>query len=451
MKTARLRAIPAVDKILQSLGETGLPAPVVVAAVRQHLQTLRSKKTVPGPDTIVTEIRSSLDRLRASRIAPVINATGVLVHTNLGRAPLGADAIRAVTDIAANYNTLEYSLSDGTRGSRGAYLEHALAILCGAEAATVVNNNAAALVLILEYFCRSEAPEVVISRGELLQIGGGFRIPEILEARGARLREVGTTNQTTVSDYAKAINRNTALVLKVHRSNFFMDGFVDSPSTEDLAALAKKKHVPFVEDLGSGAIVQTQTIDGIEHEPTPSEVVKRGVDLVCFSGDKLFGGPQAGIIVGRKKMVDGLKREPLFRAMRCDKLILSALESTVDAYLRGDTRIPVLEMMHVSNDDLRARAERIVAALEGQPLRLRVTAGRAQIGGGTLPRSVLPSVTIEISHPTVGAQVLAARLREQPERVVAYVGRGSLKLDLRTVFPHQDAALIRALFAASAE
>jgi len=420
-----------------------------VDAVRRHLQALRSKKRVPGADVIVAEMRSTLDRLRASRIAPVINATGVLVHTNLGRAPLGADTIRALTDIATNYSTLEYSLADGTRGSRGAYLEHALAILCGAEAATVVNNNAAALVLILEYFCQSEASEVVISRGELLQIGGGFRIPEILEARGARLREVGTTNQTTVNDYAKAINRNTALVLKVHRSNFFMDGFVDSPSTEDLAALAKKKHVPFVEDLGSGAIVQTQTIDGIEHEPTPSEVVKRGVDLVCFSGDKLFGGPQAGIIVGRKKMVDGLKREPLFRAMRCDKLILSALESTVDAYLRGDTRIPVLEMMHVSNDDLRARAERIVAALEGQPLRLRVTAGRAQIGGGTLPRSVLPSVTIEISHPTVGAQVLAARLREQPERVVAYVGRGSLKLDLRTVFPHQDAALIRALLAAS--
>ena len=449
MKTARLRAIPSVDKILQSLGETGLPAPLVVDAVRRHLQALRSKKRVPGADVIVAEMRSTLDRLRASRIAPVINATGVLVHTNLGRAPLGADTIRALTDIATNYSTLEYSLADGTRGSRGAYLEHALAILCGAEAATVVNNNAAALVLILEYFCQSEASEVVISRGELLQIGGGFRIPEILEARGARLREVGTTNQTTVNDYAKAINRNTALVLKVHRSNFFMDGFVDSPSTEDLAALAKRKHVPFVEDLGSGAIVQTQTIDGIEHEPTPSEVVKRGVDLVCFSGDKLFGGPQAGIIVGRKKMVDGLKREPLFRAMRCDKLILSALESTVDAYLRGDTRIPVLEMMHVSNDDLRARAERIVAALEGQPLRLRVTAGRAQIGGGTLPRSVLPSVTIEISHPTVGAQVLAARLREQPERVVAYVGRGSLKLDLRTVFPHQDAALIRALLAAS--
>jgi L-seryl-tRNA(Ser) seleniumtransferase len=420
-----------------------------VDAVRRHLQTLRSRKTIPGADVIVAAIRSSLDRLRASRIKPVINATGVLVHTNLGRAPLGADSVRALTEIGAQYSSLEYSLTDGSRGGRGAYLEHALAILCGAEAATVVNNNAAALVLILEHFCRAEAPDVIISRGELLQIGGGFRIPEILEARGARLREVGTTNQTSVGDYAKAITRNTALILKVHRSNFFMDGFVESPSTEDLAALARKKKVPFVEDLGSGAIVQTQTIDGVEHEPTPAEVVKRGVDAVCFSGDKLFGGPQAGIIVGRKRMIDALKREPLFRAMRCDKLVLSALEATADAYLRGDMRIPVLDMMHVSNDELRTRAERIVAALEGRPLRLRVATGRAQIGGGTLPRSVLPSVTIEVSHPARGAQALAALLRSQPEPVIAYVGRGNLKLDLRTVFPHQDAAVIRALLAAA--
>jgi L-seryl-tRNA(Ser) seleniumtransferase len=455
------------------LGDTGLPAPIVVDAVRRHLQNLRSQKSptfakatarprgIPGHETIVADIRSSLERLRASRIMPVINGTGVLVHTNLGRAPLGADSIRALTEIGANYSTLEYSLADGARSGRAAYLEQALAILCGAEAATVVNNNAAALVLILEHFCRSgssrtlrrqsEASEVVISRGELLQIGGGFRIPDILEARGARLREVGTTNQTSVSDYARAINRHTALILKVHRSNFFMDGFVDSPSTEDLAALAHKKRVPFVEDLGSGAIVQTQTIEGVEHEPTPAEVVKRGVDLVCFSGDKLFGGPQAGIIAGRRKMTEGLKREPLFRAMRCDKLVLSALESTADAYLRGDPRIPVLDMMHAGNDQLRERAERIVAALEGRPLRVRVAAGRAQVGGGTLPRSALDSVTIEVRHPALGAQALAARLREQPEPVVAYVGRGSMKLDLRTIFPHQDAAVIRALLAVSAE
>jgi L-seryl-tRNA(Ser) seleniumtransferase len=451
MKTARLRAIPAVDKILQLLGETGLPAPVVVDAVRKHLQTLRSRKSIPGADAIVADIRSSLERLRASRIMPVINATGVLVHTNLGRAPLGADSLRALTEIGANYSTLEYSLVDGTRGTRGAYLEHALAILCGADAATVVNNNAAALVLILESFCRAEASEVIISRGELLQIGGGFRIPEILEARGARLREVGTTNQTSVSDYSRVINRNTALILKVHRSNFFMDGFVDSPSTEDLAALARKKRVPFVEDLGSGAIERTETVEGVEHEPTPAEVVKRGVDLVCFSGDKLFGGPQAGIIVGRKKLIDAIKRAPLFRAMRCDKLILSALESTADAYLRGDARIPVLDLMRVGNDELRSRADRIVATLDGRQLRLRVGEGRARIGGGTLPRSALPSVTIEVSHPRIGAQALATLLRSQPEPVIAYVGRGSLKLDLRTVFPHQDAAVIRALLAASAE
>ena len=251
---------------------------------------------------------------------------------------------------------------------------------------------------------RPEAAEVVISRGELLQIGGGFRIPELLEARGARLREVGTTNQTSVSDYARAISRNTALILKVHRSNFFMDGFVESPSTEDLAALARRKRVPFVEDLGSGAIVQTQTVEGVEHEPTPAEVLRQGVDLVCFSGDKLFGGPQAGIIVGRKRMIDALKREPLFRALRCDKLILSALEATVDTYLRGDMRSPVVEMMQVTTDELRGRAERIVAALDGGPLDVRVGTGRAQIGGGTLPRSALPSVTIDVRHPTLGAQ-----------------------------------------------
>ena len=465
MKAARLRAIPSVDKILQTLGDTDLPAPLVVHAVRRHLQTLRSRKTIPDADAIVASIRSSLDQLRASRITPVINATGVLVHTNLGRAPLSADSIQALTAVGANYSTLEYSLTDGTRGGRAPYLEHALAILCGAEAATVVNNNAAALVLLLEYFCGSgssgtlrkkpEASEVVISRGELLQIGGGFRIPEILEARGARLREVGTTNQTSISDYAKAISRNTALILKVHRSNFFMDGFVDSPSTEELAALARKKRVPFVEDLGSGAIVHTETLDlvhrspqgeggGVEHEPTPAEVLRRGVDLVCFSGDKLFGGPQAGIIAGRKKMVEALKREPLFRALRCDKLILSGLESTIDAYLRGESRVPVLEMMRAGTDELKARAERIVAAMNG-PLRLRVGTARARVGGGTLPRSVLPSIVIEVTHPELGAQALAALLRRLPEPVIAYVGRGSLKLDLRTVFPHQDDALIRAL------
>ena len=219
--------------------------------------------------------------------------------------------------------------------------------------------------------------EVVISRGELVQIGGGFRIPDVLESSGARLREVGTTNQTSLNDYARAITRQTALILKVHRSNFFMDGFVESPPTEDLAALARQQAGAVSSRTSAAArSIETETVAGLEHEPTPAEVLRRGVDLVCFSGDKLLGGPQAGIIVGRRKLVAALKREPLFRALRCDKLILSALEATVDAYLRGDAGVPVLEMLHVTNDELRGRAERIIAALDGLPLaRTRRNAG----------------------------------------------------------------------------
>jgi L-seryl-tRNA(Ser) seleniumtransferase len=449
MKPSRLRAIPSVDRLLQSLGDADLPRPLVVDAVRRELSAVRSQKSIPDVDTLLTRIRSSLRNEQASRIRPVINGTGILVHTNFGRAPLGAGVIDAITSIGSNYSNLEYDLTGGARGGRAAYLEHGLALLCGAEAATVVNNNAAALVLILKHFCREPALDVVISRGELVQIGGGFRIPDVLESSGAHLCEVGTTNQTSAQDYARAITRKTALILKVHRSNFFMDGFVDSPPTEDIAALARRKRVPFVEDLGSGAMVGTETVDGMEHEPTPAEVIRRGVDLVCFSGDKLLGGPQAGIIAGRRKLVGALKREPLFRALRCDKLILSALEATIDAYLRGGSGIPVMDMMHVTNDELRGRAERIVAALDGLPLVARVGTGRAQIGGGTLPRSAMPSITLDLAHRTLKPQELASRLREQPVPVIGYVARNTLKLDLRTIFPRQDADVLTALRAVS--
>jgi L-seryl-tRNA(Ser) seleniumtransferase len=312
----------------------------------------------------------------------------------------------------------------------------------------VVNNNAAALVLILRHFCRPPAEEVVISRGELIQIGGGFRIPDVLETSGARLREVGTTNHTSSTDYARGISRQTALVLKVHRSNFFMDGFVASPPTEAIASLARSRRVPFVEDLGGGALVETETIDGLEHEPTPREVIRRGVDLVCFSGDKLLGGPQAGIIAGRRRLINALKREPLFRALRCDKLILSALEATVDAYLREEPITPLLAMMRTSNDDLRGRAERMIQAIQA-PLAGRVGVGRAQVGGGTLPRSVLPSITVDLTHSTLKPQELARQLRAQRPPVIGYLARGSLKLDLRTIFPAQDEHVIAALRAVS--
>ena len=452
MRPSRLRAIPSVDKVLLALGDTGLPRPIVLDVARRELKFLRTRKAIPDLDAVVARIRAVVLDVRASRIQPVINGTGILVHTNFGRAPLGPDVFAAVSRIASNYSNLEYSLAAGARGGRAAYLEHGLAVLCGAEAATVVNNNAAALVLIVRHFCQAAVNEVVISRGELVQVGGGFRIPDVLESSGAKLREVGTTNQTSLQDYARVITRRTALILKVHRSNFFMDGFVKSPLTEDIAALARrtrKRRIVFVEDLGSGAMVKTETIAGLEHEPTPAEVLGHGVDLVCFSGDKLFGGPQAGIIAGSRKLVAALKNEPLFRALRCDKLILSALEVTVDAYLRGESGVVVLDMLRVTNEELRGRAERIIAALGGLALAARVGTGRAQVGGGTLPRSVMPSVTIDLTHRALKAQELASRLRAQAIPLIGYIARGALKLDLRTIFPRQDQDVVSAIRAAS--
>lgn len=478
MKRSGLRGIPSVDKLALALGDTGLPHPAVVATIRRELAALRKHGTIPSFDDILSRLRSALEILRASRIQPVINGTGILVHTNFGRAPLGQAVMEAVSRIGSLYNNLEYGLVGGGRGGRAAYLEHNLALLCGAEAATVVNNNASALILILRHFCedethtandarrekrRRDAPlknQVVISRGELIQIGGGFRIPEILEASGARLREVGTTNKTSLADFARAITRETALILKVHRSNFFMDGFVDSPPTAAVAKLARDKRIPFVEDLGSGAMIQTETVPGLEHEPTPSELLRRGVDLVCFSGDKLFGGPQAGIIAGKTKLIAALKREPLFRALRCDKLILAALEATVDIYLRhsaghpsandamSQSAIPLLAMLNVSNDELRMRAEKIIAALEGSPLKPEIGKGRAQIGGGALPRSIVQSTTLDIIHNRISLQEFAAQLRRHTPPIIGYIERARLKIDLRTVFPDQDAEIVAALRAA---
>jgi L-seryl-tRNA(Ser) seleniumtransferase len=478
MKNSGLRAIPSVDKLALALGDAGLPHPTVVTAIRRELAAHRKRGTIPGFEEILSHLRPALGALRASRIQPLINATGILVHTNFGRAPLGHAVMEAVFRIGSQYNNLEYGIAEGGRGERALYLEHNLALLCRSEAATVVNNNASALVLILQHFCRNESSaargargstrrrvpvlknRVAISRGELIQIGGGFRIPEILEASGARLLEVGTTNKTSLTDFARAITRETALILKVHRSNFYMDGFVDSPSTEAIAKLARERRIPFVEDLGSGAMIHTETVPGLEHEPTPAEVLRKGVDLVCFSGDKLFGGPQAGIVAGKMKMVAALKREPLFRALRCDKLILGALEATVDIYLRNSTDhpsasdamsnhdIPLLAMLHTSNDELQVRAGRIVPALNGLPLIVEIGKGRSQIGGGALPRSIVQSTTLDISHNTLRPQELAARLRSHVPPIVGFIERGKLKLNLRTVLPDQDAEIVAALRAA---
>jgi L-seryl-tRNA(Ser) seleniumtransferase len=465
IKSRARRQIPAVGRILDALGHCDLARPVIVDLVRRKLSEIRAERSVPEFESIIALVRRSLDELRASRLQPVINGTGIVIHTNFGRAPLASEAIRALNEIGSGYSNLEYDLATGRRGRRGSYVENALALLCRAEAATVVNNCAAALVLIVHHFTKKNgrarplataepvhggggpgAPEVVISRGELVQIGGGFRIGEIIEATGAKLREVGATNKTTLDDYARAIGPNTGMILKVHRSNFFMSGFVESPSSEEISVLARKKRVPFVEDLGSGAIVATEGFGIADHEPTPAEILKSGVDLVCFSGDKLFGGAQAGIIAGKKRLVAALKREPLFRALRCDKLCLTALQATVDLYLNQRiASIPTVALLQISEDELRARAAAVCSRLQRLALKIVIGCAKAKAGGGTLPKSTMSSVTIEIIPKNCSPLDFADRLRNATSPVIGYVANGRFKLDLRTILPQQDDLVVEAI------
>jgi L-seryl-tRNA(Ser) seleniumtransferase len=449
VKSGPRRKIPAVSKILDALGRCDLPRPVVVDLVRRRLSQIRAGIDVPELESIVSDLRGSLNELRASRLQPIINATGIVIHTNFGRAPLAIEAVRALNEIGSRYSNLEYDLATGDRGRRGGYIENALALLCGADAATVVNNCAAALVLIVRHFTQRKS-EVIISRGELVQIGGGFRIGEIIEATGAKLREVGATNKTTLDDYAQAIGPATAMILKVHRSNFFMSGFVESPSSEEIGALARRKRILFVEDLGSGAIIATEDLGIADHEPTPAEALKSGANLVCFSGDKLFGGPQAGIIAGKRRSILALKHQPLFRALRCDKLCLTALQATVDLQLNQRTAdIPTLALLQVSGDELRARAAAICDKLSKSCPELQIAIGRstAKAGGGTLPKSTMSSVTIEIVPSNCSVVAFAGRLRRSTPPLIGYIANDRFKLNLRTIFPQQDGLVIQAISA----
>jgi L-seryl-tRNA(Ser) seleniumtransferase len=405
-----LRDLPSVDELVRDLDD-----PLAVDAARSVLARAREEIQAGGdPGDLAERLRAELAAVRAPSFRRVLNATGVIVHTNLGRAPLAPEALARVQDAARGYSNLELDLADGERGSRQDHLAELLRRLTGAEAALVVNNNAAAVLLALAAL--GEGREVVVSRGELLEIGDGFRIPEVLARSGARLVEVGTTNRTRAADYERAIGTETALLLRVHQSNFRVVGFTELPRLAELAAIAHRHELPLVDDLGSGALGE------IPGEPSARESLAAGADLVCFSGDKLLGGPQAGIVAGRADLVERLRRHPLQRAMRVDKLTLAALEGTLQLHLDAPARIPVLRMLGEDAGVVRARAERL-AELTGGTVEETV----ARVGGGALPLAELPSFACALDEG------LAAPLRMGEPPVVGIVRDGKLLLDCRTL------------------
>jgi len=451
---SKLAALPSVEKLAAAIApEVTLPRPLVNLFVRREIDRFRQLLLADeehSREDIEVSTRKGLREFANSRLQPVINATGVLIHTNLGRSPLGPRAAKALEKIGTGYSNLEFDLPSGARGKRAGYLETALACLLETEAATAVNNCAAALVLTLRTLVEEGKNEVIVSRSELVEIGGGFRIPEILETSGAKLVEVGATNKTHLHDYEKAITPQTALILKVHRSNFYIDGFIGEPDIPDIAKLAHDNGIPLVEDLGSGAMMDTDKLAPIEHEPTPQECLKRGIDLVVFSGDKLLGGPQSGIIGGRADMVAKIKKEPFFRAVRCDKLILTTLQESIDQYLEtkadpSQSDVPVLAFLQTELDALKQRAEKIIAGLSVENADISIEETTARPGGGTMPRSEFPSIAIKIVPENQSVPKLARKLRVGDNAIVGYTTDDALLLDLRTVFPETDELVSEAL------
>jgi L-seryl-tRNA(Ser) seleniumtransferase len=433
---------------MDALGDTPPPlsAPVARQAVAEARTRVRRGADVTLEEVVVAA-RTLLRAAQRTRLQRVVNATGVLVHTNLGRVPLGRAQLDAIASIAGNYSNLEYDLAAGRRGDRYAHAGVPLATLTGAEAALVVNNCAAALLLALSTLCANK--EVVIARGELIEIGGGFRIPEVLAASGARLVEVGTTNRTKPEDYERAIGPDTAAVLKVHPSNYRMIGFTASVDARALASLAHDRGLPLIYDLGSGLIERPEGAEWAEQEPTVADAVADGADLVTFSGDKLLGGPQAGLLVGRRNLIEAMRRHPLLRAVRVDKLVLAALEATLDLMLRHTSEeLPLWGMGTASSAVLEARAvelaRQLTAELGGGGVKAEAVASRAVAGGGTLPGIDLVSWAVSIVHPERSAAAIERALRLGDVPVIARIEDGQLLVDLRAV-PTADDPLLRDL------
>jgi len=461
-KTELLRQIPSVDELLAGprLGTLlrRVGRRLVLELTRAVLAEMRERIAGTHPirvqplrrEEIESMIADEVERILSRSLVPVINATGVILHTNLGRAPLLPAAAEEIRLAATRYSNLEYDLEAGVRGKRDVHTSHLIERLTGAESALVVNNCAAAVLLVLSALAKGG--EAIVSRGELIEIGDGFRIPEIMAESGAILREVGTTNRTKTEDYERAINEKTRVLLRVHPSNFQMSGFTDKPGLTDLVALGRKTNLPLIEDIGSGCLLDLSAF-GI-HEPTVRQSVETGVSLVVFSGDKLLGGPQAGIIAGKKDLVEKVRRHPLFRALRVDKLTICALEATLSAYLRGAAdEVPALRMLRASSADLAQRSDNFLRELKphlpSPGVKIKLVEGESLAGGGSTPTQSLRSPVLHIRSEHHSAADLERRLRRGDDTpVISRIEDDHVVIDLRTVFEDQQPELVRALSAA---
>ena len=467
--TDELLRQPDVQALIESDGHSAVAESIriVLASLRQEI--VKSQLDEKSLDLALSGLSAAVERqLRQSlsySLLPLINATGVILHTNLGRAPLAAEALDHVRATASAYSNLEFDAASGERGKRDVHVDRLFQKLlsdnhvgtaapgCPAEQSSaaistalstiVVNNNAAAVLLALNSL--AEGGEVIVSRGELVEIGGSFRIPDVMSKSNATLHEVGTTNRTRVADYEHAINDRTRLLLRVHRSNFEITGFTEQPGLDELVGLARSRHLPLMEDLGSGALFDLRSV-GITGEPGVLDSLRAGVDIVAYSGDKLLGGPQAGLISGRAELVARMRSNSLFRALRVDKLTYASLEATLLAYVKRDhDAVPVLRMMRLSKDEIARRAGKIVSGIAGTKLKLELRDGESVIGGGAAPSAVLPTRLIALTHADLSADQLNARLRANSPPVIARVEEGRVLVDLRTVFPEQDAVLVETL------
>jgi L-seryl-tRNA(Ser) seleniumtransferase len=462
-KADLFRRLPAVDELLRSSDLAPLIAregrTAVTDATRAVVDRLRAEIASGSLDSYqldlaLTGVADAVEReLRSAltySLRPVINATGVILHTNLGRAPLSSAALDHSREVSLAYSNLEFDVPAGERGKRDIHVNRLFNQLLNATDAedistVVVNNNAAAVMLALNAF--AEGGEVIVSRGELVEIGGSFRIPDVMSKSNAMLREVGTTNRTRIADYEKAITDKTKLLLRVHRSNFEIVGFTEQPSLEELVALGHRRNIPVLEDLGSGALIDLANV-GLPSEPTVADSLRAGVDVVTYSGDKLLGGPQAGMLSGKLEHIARIRSNPMFRALRVDKLIYAALEATLLAYIKRDyDAIPALRMMRLSAADIAVRAEEFVKKLGyvSSGIRAELVPGQSVVGGGAAPGSNLPTHLIALSSESLGSDQVAARLRQNDPPIVARVEESRVLIDLRTVFPEQEAIVLTAL------